>query len=62
MLKKLAVLILMILFGGICMAEAASNITEGATAVTFQNGTWKMAGNLYLPKGYQQGKSILRSW
>lgn len=58
-LKKLLVSGLvssLIFLGGITVTEAASNITEGATAVTFQSGAWKMAGNLYLPKNYKQGQ------
>ena len=46
----------LILFGGMGMTQAETAITDGATAVTFQNGAWKMAGNLYLPKNYKQGQ------
>ena len=42
--------------GGMMTARAAESVTEGAQAVHFQNGPWKMAGNLYLPKNMEQGK------
>ncbi len=42
--------------GGLMTAQAAENVTAGAQAVSFQNGNWKMAGNLYLPKNMEQGK------
>ena len=42
--------------GGMMSVQAAENVTEGAQAVHFQNGPWKMAGNLYLPQNYKQGK------
>ena len=42
--------------GGMTMAEALVDVTKNAKAVTFQNGAWKMAGNLYMPKNYKQGQ------
>lgn len=41
---------------GMMTAQAAESVTVGAQAVHFQNGPWKMAGNLYLPKNMEQGK------
>ena len=48
---------LVVLAMGACAAPAAENVTEGARAVTFPNGPWKMAGNLYMPKGAEEGKA-----
>lgn len=42
--------------GGMMTARAAESVTAGAQAVYFQNGPWKMAGNLYFPKNIENGK------
>ena len=43
--------------GGMMTARAAESVTEGAQAVHFQNGPWKMAGNLYLPKNLETAET-----
>ena len=42
--------------GGMITVEAAESNTAGAKSVHFQNGPWKMAGNLYFPKNVEKGK------